>query len=289
MILVTGAAGKTGCAAVRALADREERVRALVFREEAFETMRRLGASEVVAADMRDPEALRVAASGVGTIYHICPNVHPDEVAIGKSAIAAARSAGVERFVYHSVLLPAVEAMPHHWLKHGVERRLRDSGLQFTILQPCAYMQNVLAEWDSIVGRGVLGVPYGTDVEMSLVDLEDVAEAAAVVLTSPGHEGATYELCGPEAIAVTGIADSLERQLGRPVRAEFEEVEDWERTAGATGLGEYQVDALVRMFRYYDRNDFTGSSEALRRLLGRQPTSFEKFAARTVESRSRAT
>jgi uncharacterized protein YbjT (DUF2867 family) len=253
---------------VRALADREERVRALVFREEAFETMRRLGASEVVAADMRDPEALRVAASGVGTIYHICPNVHPDEVAIGESAIAAARSAGVERFVYHSVLLPAVEAMPHHWLKHGVERRLRDSGLQF---------------------RGVLGVPYGTDVEMSLVDLEDVAEAAAVVLTSPGHEGATYELCGPEAIAVTGIADSLERQLGRPVRAEFEEVEDWERTAGATGLGEYQVDALVRMFRYYDRNDFTGSSEALRRLLGRQPTSFEEFAARTVESRSRAT
>jgi uncharacterized protein YbjT (DUF2867 family) len=282
MILVTGAAGKTGRAVVEAAARRDLKVRALVFREEHVRHLRRLGATEAVVGDMRDPEALSEACHGVRAVYHICPNVHPEEVEIGEIAIAAARTAGVERFVYHSVLLPAVEAMPHHWLKHGVEERLRESGLEFTILQPCAYMQNVLAEWESIVGRGVLGVPYHIGTDLSLVDLEDVAEAAAVVLTTEGHSGATYELCGPEALSTARMADTMARQLGRSVRAQKRNVGDWERHARASGLDDYRIDALVRMFEYYDSAGFEGSPEALASLLGRTPTSFDRFVSRVV-------
>ena len=63
------------------------------------------------------------------SVYHVCPNVSPDEIAIGRVSIAAARSAGVEHFVYHSVLHPQTEAMPHHWLKLRVEEALITSGL----------------------------------------------------------------------------------------------------------------------------------------------------------------
>lgn len=68
-------------------------------------------------------------------VYHICPNVHPQEVEIGRIAIDAARAAHVERFVFHSVLRPQIEAMPHHWRKLRVEEMLLASGLNFTILR----------------------------------------------------------------------------------------------------------------------------------------------------------
>lgn len=282
MVLVTGAAGKTGRAVVRALAQHGLEVRALVFREAHSAPLRELGAVQVLAGDMRDEGTFRAATSGVRAVYHICPNVHPEEVAIGKSAIAAARSSGVERFVYHSVLLPDVEAMPHHWLKHQVEQLLPESGLTFTILQPCAYMQNLLAQWDSIVRLGRLGVPYGVKVEMSLVDLADVAEAAAVVLTTREHAGSIYGLCGPESLSAADAADVFGRHVGRPVRAEREDLAAWTRRARDTGLDEYRIEALIRMFGYYDSRGFTGSPAALEALLGRRPTSLEEFVARTV-------
>ena len=198
MILVTGAAGKTGQAVIRALAIKGEPVRALVRRPGQIQGIMDLGAREAAAGDMRSRAPMEQVTQGVRAIYHICPNMSPDEVAIGQTVIAAAQSAGVEHFVYHSVLHPQTEAMPHHWLKLRVEEQLFESGLAYTILQPAAYLQNILAHWDQIVEQGVYPIPYAAETRLGMVDLEDVAAAAAIVLTEPGHEGATYELSGPE-------------------------------------------------------------------------------------------
>jgi len=282
MILVTGASGKTGRALIRALVAKGQAVRALVRRAEQVEPIEALGAEQIIVGNMRDETAMWRAAQGVRAIYHICPNVHPDEVAIGKAAIAAARAAGVEQFVFHSVLHPQTEAMPHHWNKLRVEEALFESGLPYTILQPAAYMQNVLAGWDAIVARGVYSVPYSTQAPLSLVDLEDVAEAAAEVLTAPGHAGASYELAGPEVLTPAAIADALSRGLQRPVHAEQMTIEAWVRSAEESGMGTYPIDTLVKMFRYYDRYGLWGTARVLGDLLGRAPTRFEAFVARTV-------
>ena len=125
---------------------------------------------------MRDPQTIRKATEGVRAVYHICPNMLPDEVGIGETVIAAATSAGIERFVYHSVLHPQTEKMPHHWHKLRVEEMLIESGLPFTILQPTAYMQNLLVAWQAIYEQGVYAVPYTVGSRLSLVDLADVAE-----------------------------------------------------------------------------------------------------------------
>ncbi|MBF8282622.1 MAG: NmrA-like family protein, partial [Anaerolineales bacterium] len=242
MILITGAGGKTGQAVIKAVAARGENVRALVHREAQASAVKALGAREAVVGDMRDEEALRRAMEGARAVYHICPNVNPDEVTIGRTVITAARAAGVERFVFHSVLHPQVEAMPHHWNKLRVEEALFESSLPFTVLQPTAYMQNILAGWDSSVKQGVYTVPYPVETRLSLVDLEDVAEAAAIVLTEPGHAGATYELVGTEAMTQVEVAEALRQQLGRPVRAEAQPIEEWERRARASGMGDYQIE-----------------------------------------------
>ena len=231
MILVTGAAGKTGRAVIRALTTKGEAVRALVHRPEQIQLVEALGAQQVVVGDMRFQATMDQAAQGVRAVYHICPNVSPDEVAIGQVAITAARLAGVKHFVYHSVLHPQVEAMPHHWQKLRVEEQLFESGLSCTILQPAAYMQNVLAHWDQIIEQGVYPVPYAVETRLGMVDLEDVAEAAAVVLTEPGHAEAIYELAGAEALSQVEVATILGQQLGRPVRAEVVSLETWERRA----------------------------------------------------------
>ena len=284
MILVTGAGGKTGRAIIRALIAKGKMVRALVHRSEQVRLIQELGVQEVVVGDMCDRVAIESAAHGVLAIYHICPNMHPDEVAIGQAVIAAARSAGVERLVYHSVLHPQTEAMPHHWQKLHVEERLFESGLSYTILQPAVYMQNVLAYWNQIVEQGIYPVPYAVETRLGMVDLEDVAEVAALVLTEPGHVGATYELVGAEPLTQTEVAAILSQQLECPVRAQAASLDEWERRARASGMSDYAVETLLRMFRFYERYGFWGNSRVLTWLLGRSPTTFSAFVERTARN-----
>ena len=277
MILITGSAGKTGQAVIQALVERGTAVRAFVYRHEQTALVKELGVQEVAVGDMRDAAVFRQATHGVRAIYHICPNISPDEVAIGRTAIAAASAAGVQHFVYHSVLHPQTEAMPHHWHKLRVEEMLLESGLNYTILQPAAYMQNVLAGWTTIVEQGVYQVPYPVKTRLGMVNLEDVATVAAIVLTEQGHVGATYELAGPEALTQTEVAAILSQVLGRSVRAEQMPLAVWTQQAQAAGLGAYQVETLVKMFRYYEQYNFWGNPRVLGWLLNRPPKRFREF------------
>jgi uncharacterized protein YbjT (DUF2867 family) len=254
----------------------------MVHRPEQAEGLPALGAMEVLAGDLRDAADVGRAMAGARAVYHICPNVHADEVTISQVAIDAAREAGVDLFVYHSVLHPQVEAMPHHWLKMRVEERIFQSGIDYVILQPAVYMQNVLAQWETVARDRVYAVPYGAGTRLGMVDLEDVAAVAARVLTEPGHAGATYELAGPQALTQAQVADALGRQLGLRVEARQVPLETWAQAARAAGLGEYQVETLLQMFRYYDRHGLWGNARVLGHLLAREPTHFEAFVARVA-------
>lgn len=280
MILVTGAGGKTGLAVIAALAAKGEAVRAFVRREASADTVRRAGAREVVVGLMDSVDALTQAMRGAHAIYHICPNVSPYEFAYGEAVASAAKRAGMLRFVYHSVLRPHIGAMPHHWEKARVEEMLFASGLQVTVLQPAAYMQNILAAWPVIVREGMFRVPYPAATRLSLVDLDDVAEAAAIVLTQPGHDGATYELVGTPGLSQMEVATVLGHALGREVRAVAETVEDWDARAQISGLNDRARETLIRMFDYYSAHGLVGNPNVLGWLLGRAPATLAAFAAR---------
>ena len=288
MILITGGAGKTGQAVIQTLVARGQPLRGLVRRHEQENLLKRLGVQESITGDMCDQATLDKAVLGVRAIYHICPNMHPQEMSIGKSMIRAAQSAEIEHFVYHSVLHPQIEAMPHHWQKLRVEEKLFESGMAYTILQPAAYMQNVLGNLDQITRQGNYTVPYGLDTRLSMVDLRDVAEVAAIVLTEAGHKGATYELSGTEILSQREIAIILGKQLGRGVKGTEIAVEQWEQQARFAGLSDYAVQTLGKMFRYYENNDFWGNPHVLGWLLGRSPTSFARFLERTYHEQGQA-
>jgi uncharacterized protein YbjT (DUF2867 family) len=274
MILITGAGGKTGRSLVQELS-KVESVGAFVHREEQVSALKSLGAEKVVAGDLRDRDAIRGAIQGVRAVYHICPNMSRDEVVIGKLVIGEASAAGVQHFVYHSVLHPQAEKMNHHWQKMRVEEMIFESALPFTVLQPAPYMQNLLGSWKKIVEVGMLRVPYSVDSKFSFVDLEDVAEAAKIVLTEPDHENAVYELVGTPPISHVEVAEIFGRILKREVRAEKEEIADWR--SKVHGMSEHAVENLVRMFEYYDRWGLVGNPNVLKWLLNRGPTSLESF------------
>jgi uncharacterized protein YbjT (DUF2867 family) len=285
VILVTGAAGKTGRAVIGALVQRGAPVRAFVRRPEHATALRPLRPVEVLVGDLMSQEDVVWAARGVSAVYHICPNVSPEELAIGSLLIDAAGSGGARQFVYHSVLRPSSDAMAHHVLKARVEDLLARSGLPRVILRPASYMQNVLASWRRIVDEGVYAVPYALSTRLGMVDLEDIAEVAARVLTEPGHAGRTYELAGAEVLDQTEIAAILSRVLGRPVQSRVVPLDVWERGARAAGLGDYQVATLLAMFRYYEENGFWGRPDTLAALLRRPPTGFAAFVERSAGSR----
>ena len=277
MILVTGAAGKTGRAVIRALAQRGQQVTAFVHRPNQSDAVTQAGASVVAVGSMTNDDALRNALTNVRAVYHIAPNVSPDEVLFGRKMIDLALAQGIQHFVYHSVLHPQTEEMPHHWQKLRVEELLLKSGLAFTILQPAIYMQNVLARWSEITAEGVYRVPYAADTRLGMVDLEDVAAAAAIVLTSDDHHGATYELAGSEILSQYEVADVLGECLSRPIRVEVIPRSVWEADARHSGMGEYQVPILLKMFEYYEKYGLGGNPRVVSWLLGRPPIRFGEF------------
>jgi uncharacterized protein YbjT (DUF2867 family) len=173
--------------------------------------------------------------------------------------------------------------MPHHWQKMRLEEALFESGLSFTILQPCAYMENILGGWNNIT-TGKYITPYRTSSRISMVDLSDVAEAAAKVMTQPGFENAIYELAGPEALTQLEVARSLSQALGYTVVAEEQSREDWQRAALSNGMQEAQAAVLMKMFEYYDEYGLVGNPSILHQLLGHSPTSFIKFLERILIS-----
>lgn len=278
MILVTGAGGKTGQAIIQAVVKQGAAVRGLIRRQALDSQIKTLGAEPFVG-DMLLAADVKRAAEGVTAIYHIPPNMTRHEQPMGRIVQTAAKNTGA-KLVYHSVLHPQTERMPHHWNKLHVEESLFEQNIPFTILQPTAYMQNFFTYHSAIIHEGRLALPYPPETPISLVDLHDVAAVAAKVLLEDGHEGATYELVGTRPLSQTAVAQALTTHLGRTVTAKEIPLVDWEAQARVNQLTPYAIDTLSRMFDYYAQHGLIGNPNVLRWLLGREPTSLKTFIQR---------
>jgi uncharacterized protein YbjT (DUF2867 family) len=287
VILVTAAAGRTGRSLVPALVRRGHEVRAFDIAP-GVEGLTDLGAAETIAGDMLDPRAVAAAVDGVEAVIHIGPPMHPREAEMGHAVVAAARRAGVSHFVQFSVTHPQLEPLLNHQAKLAVERTVLLSRIPFTILQPMHYMQNI--DVRRVLESGVLTQPYAVDTPLAHVDLEDVTEVAAMVVTDPAHHHATYELCGDDYVNARQLAATIATISGRPVIAE--QVQAARAFAAGTPSGaadsppteedDWRRDAMVRLFDHYGRYGITGNPNVLGWLLGRPPTTFEEYVRRSL-------
>lgn len=173
--------------------------------------------------------------------------------------------------------------MAHHPQKNDFENLLTNSGMVYTILQPAVLMQDLQLSAQSLREHGVWQQKFfaGRGTLLCMVDLQDVAEAAALVVADPEHHvGAMYELCGPKNYSEADILADLSSHYMRPVTAAF--IPDAALLKGADPESELgcRTAALLKMFRHYNDASFLGSPVVLRALLRREPTSLMEYLRR---------
>jgi uncharacterized protein YbjT (DUF2867 family) len=282
MILITGAAGQTGLAAIRALSQHGADIRILTRSEEGAETCRAAGAQDVMLGDLRSDVDMKAALAGVARVYHIGPAFMADEFEVGVRLIDAAKAEGVEQFAYHSLLNPQVRSLPHRNEKLRVEEYLVDALIPHTILQPTMYMQFIEPAWPSIVEDGVFRPLFNIDIPLALVDLDDVGEAAATMLTQDGWTGGSFEMSSPQQISHTEIAAIFANILGQNIRTEKVEFADWAAAAQARGMDEYSINGFLKIFKHNDECGLPGNPRVLEMILGRAPNDYRAFAEKWV-------
>ena len=281
MILVNAANGQQGRLLVPKLLAAGADVRACVRSDRSADALRAAGVADVIVGEISDPELMARAVQGVTTVYHVCPGIQPGERAIGIGWIDAAKGAGVTHFVFSSVLHPILTDLVQHEIKRDIEEHLISSGLEYTILQPTIYMAP--RRFGPVLATGELKVGWALDRLQSLVDIGDVTDVAAAVLTDGDvHKGATYELVGPGRYTAHDMGAVLSEVLERPIAVREVDAETY--LAGLFGQRDpseipHEVSVARSLRARYSSHDFTGNPNVLTWLLGRAPTTFAQFVA----------
>jgi uncharacterized protein YbjT (DUF2867 family) len=267
-ILVVGGTGKVGTHLLRHLLEQKEAVRVLVHTPERAALVP--PQAEVFAVDVvEDPEAASAAFQGVDTVFMLNA-VTPQETVEGLLVLAIAKAAGVKRFVYQSAhSLSRLHRLPHVGAKLAIEEAVKSSGLAYTIISPNHFFQNDEDTREALLRHGTYLHPFG-EVGCWRVDVRDVAEAAARVLTSGGHDGKNYALIGPENLTGPQCAEAWANALGRPVQYEGD-IGAYQAAIGPF-LPQWLVFDLGLMLTEVGEHGMLGSAEELDALTSPGPT-----------------
>jgi len=276
MILITGATGNNGQELVRQLAAMGQRVRALV-RDPVKGANLKGPNVELVAGDFDQPASLDTALKGIEKAFLLTP-VAEFFVAWQKAFIKAAQRAKVKHLVKFSGMGSGPNAGAGLLrLHHETDEFLRRSGVPFTILQPNSFHQNILSSAATIKTQNKFYLPL-KNAAMATVDIRDINAVAARVFTSPGHEGKTYVITGPESLTSQQVAERLSSVLGRKVDyvdVPLAAAEDGMRKAG---MPEWNVRTVGELLGYFATGAAAAVTDTIPRLLGRPAVSFEQFA-----------
>ena len=278
-ILVAGGTGHVGAAVVQELRKRKADIRLLV-RKEGTPTP---AGVEVAIGDLLDPVSVQKAMEGVDKLY-LLNAVLPDELTQGLIAYDLAKKLKLSHVVYHSVFrVEHFKDVPHFASKLAIESALREFEVPFTILRPNYFSQNDASLKDPLTKAGIYPVPLG-DVGVSAVDVRDIAEAAAIVLTSGEHNGKTYNLNGPEVVSGAKAASIWSKVLGKEIRYTGHNMDAFEEQMRKTAPSWSAFDIRM-MFEGYLERGFAaedGDVEKLTKLLGHAPRRYEDFARETA-------
>ena len=269
-VLVVGATGRVAGLVVPALAARGATVRALVRRPDDTAAALQRGAHQVAVADLRDAASLARAAAGCDGVFHIGPAFQPDEAEMGCRMVAAAQAAGVRKFVFSSVIQPTHTTLANHASKLPVETALFESTLDYTLLHPANFFQNLQGAWPAIARDGVFAEPFPVGTRIARVDYRDVAEAAAIALTGDRLSYGSFELCAPGRFNRIEIAAMASEALGKPVRAAELPFDDWV-TVARPPYDARQLGLLAKVHAHYAAHGLGGNALTLEAILGRPP------------------
>jgi uncharacterized protein YbjT (DUF2867 family) len=280
-VLVLGGTGTVGSQVVRELLKRGADVSVLTRDAKKAAP----AGAKAVAGDLLDPGTIRSAFAGRDAVF-LLNAVSATECHEGLMAVNGARMGGARKVVYLSVQdADKAPHLPHFGAKLPVETAIKASGIPFTILRPNNFFQNDVWLKDAMLGHGVYPQPFG-DVGLSRVDVRDIAEAAAIALTTDAARDETVTVAGPEVLTATGTAATWGGVLGRRIAYAGNDLDAWEK-ASLAFLPAFAVFDFRLMYAFFQQNGLKATPADVARLtslLGHAPRRFDEFAAETARA-----
>jgi uncharacterized protein YbjT (DUF2867 family) len=278
-ILAIGGTGNVGSEVVKELKKRNADVRILARKKGTASPE----GVEVAVGDLLDPVSVQQALHGVDKLY-LLNAVTPDELTQGLIAYDLAKRLKLKHIVYHSVFrVEHFKDVPHFASKLAIESAIREFDVPFTIIRPNYFMQNDASLKEPLTKAGIYPMPLGP-VGISAVDIRDIAEVAAIALTSERHYGKTYNLNGPEVLSGPKLASVWSGLLGKEVSYSGDDMDAFEQRM-RKGTPSWSAFDIRMMFQGYLERGFiadAGDIETLTELLGHTPRRYQDFARETV-------
>ena len=277
MILVTGATGTVGGHLVDQLSRSGTPVRALVRSQERADVLRGYDC-EIAIGSYDDPQSLHRALAGVTKVFLLSPpseQMAEQELAVltavrtahGDCHVVKLAALGVDGEVAGARLLEQHRSVVDALIEHGQPH---------TVLAPNSFMQNFLFWAGSVQEQAAFYTPTGQGA-VSHVDARDVAAVAAHVLTSDGHDGATYTVTGPQALTYTEVAERFSTALGKTV-SYVDVPPDGARAAMVDGgLSPWLADGLVELNARYRTGAASVVTDEVRTATGHEARTVEAF------------
>jgi uncharacterized protein YbjT (DUF2867 family) len=281
MILITGASGNAGGAVLREVLKIGRGARAM-YRSKEDSAKVPQGATAVIA-DFADQQSLSRALEGIDTVYLVCSPVR-ELVELESNMIDASHKAGVKHIVLNSALGAGDFAKSFPSWHRKVEDKLKGSGMDFTILRPNGFMQNLISYFaPSIRAEGAFYQSTGS-AKVSHIDVRDIAVAAAKILSSAAHHsGKIYELNGPEALSYAEIAEEISKATGRKVQYVDIPANAQRKALLDMGMPDFLVTALLELQEYYASGKASKVDGTLESLIHRAPTTMDEFLKEFAE------
>jgi NAD(P)H dehydrogenase (quinone) len=276
-IAITGATGQLGGRVARRLAALGQPQR-LIVRDPARAPQ--LAVAEIVQATYEDGPAMRAALQGVRTLFLVSGD-GPERLAQHYSAIDAANAANVERIVYTSFLAAAPQATFTHAREHYLtEQRIRATGSGYTFLRPSFYLDK-FPGWFS--QEGIIRGPAGNGT-IAWVSRDDLADVAVAVLTTHGHDGASYDITGLQPRTLAQAAREFSRVTGLRTSYQPETIEEARASRMQYNPTEWQLDAWVSTYVAIATGEMSVVSHTVQALTGHAPQSITDYLRQHPES-----
>ncbi len=279
MILLTGITGKTGGATANALLEKGVKFRALA-RDPAKAADYAAKGVEIVQGDLGDPASVEATLEGCDKAVLILPNGKEQEE-LEIAFINAAAKSGIEHFVKLSspeAVRGTTSPIP---LAHiAAEDALMESGMDWTIVRPNFFMQNVVGYGAAAKETGKISLPMSKGTA-ALTDCNDAGAFIAEVLTSDGHIGKSYDFSGPELLNFDQIAECFGEVLGREVVYDDCDPVEYLKAIRPFLTSDWHSDSIAILFAEIADGTTPGKvNDIFQKVVGREPISFTEFLRR---------
>lgn len=276
-ILIIGGTGNIGAPLVDLLKESSESFKVLARSDESEAKLAAKGVPTVRGA-LGEWSSIENLLQGIDTVF-LLSSPSPDMIDLHKGLIDRAVSAGVRKIVRLSAEAANYpDGLPAYEQHAAVDEYLRASGLDYVILRPHYFMQNILEMHGHYMKEKGMFAQYLGDARIPMVDTRDVARAAFIGLTSDKINGGALDLTGPQSISYYDVASAFSKVLGQDIQYVSLSYVDQKAGLESLGLPDMITHTVMSLFKHWVDTGEQPVSPDYERIAGEKPNGIDAFA-----------